>query len=120
MRTRVSEGVAGRAQLLPRASALGVEAGSCITLWSPPIRAGHPWLLPSNHDNQSSISSRERRDANAAVPRLRTPTASVERTSTTIHIARQHISLGVVGRESSCSRRNCNQGGVGQPEPVTP
>src|SRR5215211_167320 len=33
---------------------------------------GRPWLLPSNHDDQSSISSRERRDANTAVPRPRT------------------------------------------------
>jgi hypothetical protein len=40
---------------------------------------------------------------------LSSPTASVERTPTTIHIARRHISLGVLGRDSSCSRRNCNR-----------
>jgi hypothetical protein len=76
---------------------------------------GRPWLVPSNHDDRSSISSLERRDANTAAPRPRTscrkpipacgrrafrvhlgrpilssPAASVEQTPTTIHIARRH------------------------------
>jgi hypothetical protein len=77
---------------------------------------GRPSLVPSSDDDQSSICSRERRDANTAVPRplpqagsrsqleagelfsvhmgrtiLSSPAASMERTPTTIHIARRHM-----------------------------
>lgn len=117
----VSEGVAGRTQLLLRASALGVEAGSCIALRSPQRRS----LVTRGCSRATTTIKAAFLVVNAETPTqlCRDFVRQQRRWSGHRPLFKsldKHISLGVVGRENSCSHRNCYQGGVGQPEPVTP
>jgi hypothetical protein len=113
----------------------GAEAGSCIALRSPQqrslvicvssrapttLKAAFPVVnaetptqlcrdFVPQAQSRSQLGAVELFASTWVGTILSSPTASVERTPTTIHIARRHISLGVLGRDSSCSRRNCNR-----------
>jgi hypothetical protein len=136
VRARVSDGVAGYCREQVRRGGGRQLHGAAVTAAA---ELGRPWLLPSNHDDQSSIpvvntetptqlcrdlvpqaGSRSQLEAGElsrppGATILSSPAASVERTPTTPFILLDDTC--VVGQDSSCSRRNCDGGGVGHLSP---